>query len=130
MVSSTERFYDFNKEVGGKVLLYKGGSLGEMLESDMRLQHRNDFHDDMDTMLQINSYVKYAKLGNPGSFCVEVYRRDDESHLFEAPYLYLVDIDLNGHHQHVFVENYPLLLQLLQNLAPLASIEIVVGRSC
>lgn len=126
MVSSTERFYDFNKEVGGKALLYKGGSLGEMVESDKSLQHRSDYHDDMDTMLKINSYIKYVKLGNPGSFYVEVYRHGDESHLFKAPYMYLVDVDLSGHHQLVFVEDYPLLLQLLQNLAPIASIEHVL----
>ena len=127
MINSTEKIYDFNQEVGGKALLYNGGSLGEMGESDKNLQHCNEYHDDMDTMLEINSYNKYAKLGNTGSFCVEVYNRNEQRLVFEAPYTYLVDVDLCGHHQHVFVESFSLLLQLLKELAPISHIEDAIN---
>src|SRR5712691_12357366 len=68
MIDYPERFYNNNKEVSGKALLYKGSSLGEMEVSNKSLQHRNEFHDDKATILEINGYVSFAKLGTTGSF--------------------------------------------------------------
>jgi len=87
MANSTDRIYDFNKEVGGKALVYTSGSLGEMQISDVNLQHRYEYRNDMEAILELNGYTKYVKFGTQGQFCIEVYRRDDErSSTFEAAY--------------------------------------------
>lgn len=115
--------YDFNQEANGKTLKYSDGKWTEV-DTPLNLLTPNSIRYGEDTwneILERSGYeTKAAKFGDADSFNYEVYHRKDERRPSNKP-RYFVLLCLGGYYQHVIVEDYPNLLQLLSFLAPIAS---------
>jgi len=113
---------DFNQEADGKALLYNFGTWSEI---DEPVKFLTEYPDTWEKAMTRNGYeTSFAKFGVAGTFCVEVYHASKEDGRQKAPRKYLIDIDLGTWHQHVYVDNYRSLLQLLKELTPIASAAI------
>jgi hypothetical protein len=122
--------YDFNQEVGGKTLKYERGTWTE-IDTPLHLLTANSEHygeDTWDKLLKRSGYeTTPAKFGDTDSFYYEVYHANREERRGQPKYF--VNICLGKHYQHVVVDNYPSLLQLLNFLGPIASSAVKMKAS-
>ena len=114
--------YDFNQEVDGKALKYEEGRWTEV-NSPLNLLTENSERygeDSWDELLKRSGYETIsAKFGDTNSFNYEVYHVDKRARTGKPRYF--VNLCLGKHYQHVVVDNYRSLLQLLNLLGPIAS---------
>lgn len=114
--------YEFNQENAGKPLLYDGGSWKD-IEQPLRLLIEYTFDDTWPKLLERSGYeLEAAKFGRSNAFCFDVHRARVEEGKQKAQHKYLVNVEMGtGRYQHIFVDNFRSLMQLLNQLASIAA---------
>ncbi len=114
--------YDFNQENAGKPLLFEGGSWKD-IEQPLRLLTEYALDDTWSKLLQRSGYeLEAAKFGGSDAFRFDVHRARVEAGKQKAQHKYFVNVEMGtGQCQHIFVDNFRSLVQLLDQLASIAS---------
>lgn len=114
--------YDFNQEANGNTLKYEDGQWTEV-KSPLKFLSAESMGYDEETWDKLIKRSEYettpAQFGVTNSFNYEVYHFNGQTGSGKPRYF--VNLCLGSYYQHVVVEDYHNLLQLLNFLAPIAS---------